>query len=96
MEIETRFRWIDEPDRKSILSSSQIHVEVDPPAPFKYFPRRVLTSTGHLAMSIALRQIENAFVQSLAKDYERWATDKEYRLVRAGGGCILGVNGGAS
>ena len=30
-------------------------------------------------MSIALRQIENAFVQSLSKDYEKWASDKDYR-----------------
>jgi len=83
MNIETRFRWMDAPEKKSIQSSSRILVEVDPPPPFKYFPKKVLTSTGHLAMSIALKQIENAFVQSLAKDYERWATDEEYRARRA-------------
>jgi hypothetical protein len=67
-----------------ILSNSHIYVEVDPPPPFKFFPKKVLTSTGNLAMSIALKQIENAFVQSLSRDYERWATDKEYRMLRSG------------
>lgn len=38
-------------------------MEVDPPSPFKYFGKTILESTGNLAMSIALRQIENAFVQ---------------------------------
>lgn len=94
MQIETKFKWVDNNEKKAILSSSQISVAVDPPAPFKFFPRKVLTSTGHLAMSIALRQIENAFVQSLAKDYERWATDAEYRLLRAEGSCMLGKFGG--
>jgi hypothetical protein len=35
--IKTVFKWLDAPSQKSIYSSSNIHVEVDPPAPFKYF-----------------------------------------------------------
>lgn len=84
MQIKTIFKWIDTPTRRSILSNSNIYVEVDPPAPFKYFGKNILERTGSLAMSIALRQIENAFVSSLSRDYERWATDKQYRLQRAG------------
>jgi DNA-binding transcriptional MerR regulator len=56
---------------------------VDPPAPFKYFSRKILESTGSLAMSVALRQIENAFVQALARDYANWACDGDYRRQRA-------------
>ena len=63
---------------------SLTHIKVNPPAPFKYFGKTILEKTGTLAMSIALRQIENAFVQSLSKDYEKWAVDKEYREKRAG------------
>ncbi len=81
--VKTKFRWQDYDNRRMILSNSNIDVEVDPPVPFKFFGKRVLEATGNLAMSIALRQIENAFVKSLAKDYARWATDKAYRIQRA-------------
>lgn len=84
MKIKTSFKWIDSSHRKSILSNSNIYVEVDPPAPFKFFGKNILEKTGSLAMSIALRQIENAFVSSLSKDYERWAVDMQYRMQRAG------------
>lgn len=87
--VETRFRWEDSKDYKVLKSNSHIHVEVDPPQPFKFFPRKVLSSTGHLAMSIALKQIENAFVKSLAEDYARWANDAEYRKIRSSGGCVV-------
>ena len=87
--VETRFRWEDSQESKVLKSSSKIYVEVDPPQPFKVFPRKVLSSTGHLAMSIALKQIENAFVKSLAADYARWANDEEYRVIRANGGCAV-------
>jgi len=91
--IKTAFNWIDSADAKSIFSSSKIDVAVDPPAPFKYFGKTILEKTGTLAMSIALRQIENAFVQSLARDYERWALDKEYRNKRARGQCETSEDG---
>lgn len=81
--VSTKFTWSDTDEKKTIISNSQIFVEVDPPRPFKYFGKTILESTGTLAMSIALRQIENAFVQSLARDYSRWATDSTYRLSRA-------------
>ena len=73
---------------QAILSQSDIYVEVDPPAPFKYISNFVLERTGNLALSIALKQIENAFVQSLSRDYQRWASDPAYRKVRAGGGTL--------
>lgn len=84
MKIKTVFSWIDSSVKKSILSASSIFVEVDPPVPFKYFGKAVLETTGSLAMSIALRQIENAFVTSLSNDYERWVTNKDYRMQRMG------------
>lgn len=84
MLIKTNFKWIDLPTKRSILSNSHIYVEVDPPAPFKYFGKNILERTGSLALSIALRQIENAFVSSLSRDYEKWANDKAYRSQRAG------------
>eukprot|EP01039_Chlorochromonas_danica_P006969 gene6969-7710_t len=86
--IQSSFKWVDNPDYKAILSRSRIDVEVDPPAPFKYFGKTILENTGSLALSIALRQIENAFVQSLARDYHHWATSASYRAQRQAMGSL--------
>jgi hypothetical protein len=82
IQIKTIFTWLDSVTYRAIKSKSSIKVDVDPPPPFKYFAKSLLEKTGTLAMSIALKQIENAFVQSLTKDYEKWALDSEYRLGR--------------
>jgi hypothetical protein len=51
------------PTKKTISSRTIIGLEVDPPAPFKYFGKSILETTGRLALSIALSEIGNAFVQ---------------------------------
>lgn len=51
------------PTKKTISSRTVIGLEVDPPAPFKYFGKSILETTGRLALSIALSEIGNAFVQ---------------------------------
>lgn len=81
--IKTVFNWIDTDRKKSILSRSKIFVKADPPSPFNLISRPILERTGELALSIALRQIENEFVKSLARDYEKWAKFAEYRRERA-------------
>ena len=45
-------------------------------------------------MDIALRQIENAFVQSLARDYDNWVVNKQYRELRAKFGLNKDVGAG--
>lgn len=87
--INTVFSWVDTEEKRSLRSKSEIFVQVDPPRPFKYFGKTILEATGSLAMSIALNQIENAFVKSLVKDYERWVTDAEYRVSRENGCEVL-------
>ena len=87
--INTVFSWVDTEEKRSLCSKSDIFVQVDPPRPFKYFGKTILEATGSLAMSIALNQIENAFVKSLVKDYERWVTDAEYRVSRENGCEVL-------
>ena len=54
------------PTKKTISSRTTIGLEVDPPAPFKYFGKSILETTGRLALSIALSEIGNAFVQVLS------------------------------
>ena len=84
--VRTEFRWVDNLEsggRPKITSSSKIKVGVNPPSPFKHLPRVVLENTGNLAMKLALDQIEGAFLKALGADYDRWANDAEYRLMRA-------------
>ena len=37
--VETCFKWVDNASTRLLKSTSHIHVEVDPPKPFKFFPR---------------------------------------------------------
>jgi hypothetical protein len=63
LKISSTFSWSDSPDKKTISSYSTVGLEVVPPAPFKYFGKNVLETTGKLALSISLSQIGNAFVK---------------------------------
>jgi hypothetical protein len=67
----------------SIKSSSDIKVLLDPPAPFSLLPRPVLEQTGNAVMQASLNALQGAFIESLAKDYARWARDPSYRAARA-------------
>ena len=62
---------------------TEIGVGVDPPGPFKKFPRSVTQSVGDAVLGFTLREIEKAFLRGLARDYERWSSDAEYRHQRA-------------
>ena len=81
--VTTRFRWVDKPHDKRILSTSDILVYVDPPPPFSAFPRQVLERTGNFVMQSALDFIEKEFIRSLANDYATWACSAGYRARRA-------------
>jgi len=90
--VKTKFSWLDKGSEggSRITSSSDIKVGVNPPPPFKYFPRKVLEATGNLAMKLALDQIEGAFLQALGRDYEKWAVSADYRMARAGSDtCVM-------
>lgn len=63
LKISSTFKWSDSPTKKTISSVSTVGLEVDPPAPFKYFGKTALETTGKLALSISLKQIGNAFVK---------------------------------
>lgn len=80
--VVTKFRWMDTPYDRRILSTSDILVYVDPPIPFSLLPQRVLETTGNYVMKQALDFIEQSFITSLANDYQRWAVDPVYRLKR--------------
>ena len=67
----------------SITAETTIHVDVNVPRPFNSLPKIVLEKTGSTAMQLSMKYIQGNFVANLANDYEKWATDLEYRLFRA-------------
>ena len=69
--------------RCSITAETCIKVDVDVPRPFSSIPKRIIERTGNAAMNLSLRYIQANFVENLAEDYNKWATDNEYRNYRA-------------
>mmetsp|Transcript_19062 Transcript_19062/g.35108 ORF Transcript_19062/g.35108 Transcript_19062/m.35108 type:complete len:262 (+) Transcript_19062:173-958(+) len=67
----------------SIRAESYIDVDVDVPFPFTTIPKKVLVLTANAAMKLSLKIIQATFVDNLARDYNKWANDVEYRNYRA-------------
>lgn len=67
----------------SIRAETYIDVDVDVPFPFTTIPKKALVLTANAAMKLSLKFIQANFVESLAKDYKKWANDVEYRNYRA-------------
>jgi hypothetical protein len=67
----------------TITATTSIDVDVDVPRPFSSIPKFILERTGNAAMRLSLKYIQANFVRNLAKDYEKWSTDEEYRSYRA-------------
>lgn len=67
----------------SITAATRINVEVDVPRPFSAVPKAISRRTGNAALKLSLKLIQGTFVDNLAKDYAKWATESEYRNYRA-------------
>lgn len=69
--------------RSKLVAQSEVNVWVDPPPIFRaMFPKRLMYETGNSVLRTTLNMLQNTFLQGLARDYERWATDKAYRETR--------------
>jgi hypothetical protein len=69
--------------RSVIVCNSEISVWVDPPPIFRMmFPKPIMTETGNAVVRSTLRLLQQTFLQGLASDYNRWATDAMYRAER--------------
>lgn len=88
----------------NISATSAIQVEVDIPPPFSIMPKSVLSSAGNAGVQATNKLIVNSFVDSLAKDYARWANEqiansaasceaqeKELQELRAAATAVLGT-----
>jgi hypothetical protein len=80
-EASCTLTWEESPT-PSILASTQIHVDVDPPSPFSKLPKKLLEKTGNAAMRLSMNYIIKSFLKGLSKDYCRWARDADYREMR--------------
>ena len=67
----------------TIYARSRIKVDVDVPRPFSAIPKRAIEATGDKAMQLSLNILLRSFMKGLARDYERWASDPDYRQRRA-------------
>lgn len=67
----------------SITAETSIDVNVDVPRPFNTIPKMILQRTGNAAVKLSLKYIAGNFVNNLANDYNKWATELEYRNYRA-------------
>lgn len=67
----------------TITAETIIDVDVNVPRPFSSLHRPFVQKTGNAAMKLSMKYIQRNFVKSLAEDYERWASDDEYRRFRA-------------
>jgi len=67
----------------SITIETQIKVDVDVPRPFSSIPKMLLQRSGNAAVKLTLKFIQGNFVDNLAKDYAKWATESKYRSYRA-------------
>lgn len=66
----------------AIQSESHINVLVDPPGPFRYLPDFILKSVGEAALKASLSTLQRVFINSLGRDYAKWASDSVYREER--------------
>lgn len=83
--IKVVLKGIEDPRglRSKLVAQSEVNVWVDPPPIFRaMFPKRLMYETGNSVLRTTLNMLQNTFLQGLARDYERWATDKAYRETR--------------
>ena len=75
--VVTNITWND--TNMIINSNSTINVDVDPPMIYKLLGKKTLENVGILAMNIALKNIENSFVDSLYDEYKLYRNDRIFR-----------------
>lgn len=65
-----------------ITGWADIGVGVDPPGPFALLPNGFAESVGDAVMRSTLKALQTVFLKGLGKDYQKWATDADYRAAR--------------
>lgn len=79
LDVQVQFTW----SGNTIYSKSDIKVDVAVPPMFRMLPKDLVISTGNGVMQTALNLIQQEFLKSLGKDFERWSRDDDYFAQRA-------------
>ena len=65
-----------------IEARTRMEVWSDIVAPFSALPKRTLEGSCNAVLRPVVRTLLRTFVQQLGQDYEKWASDPEYREAR--------------
>ena len=82
-QIRAELMWDSSAGGAAIRAHTKVDVNVDTPAVFKLVPMPLLEAIVRRATRIVLDALLEVFLQNLAADYERWASDAGYRASRA-------------
>jgi len=69
-------------DESVIAGWADIGVGVDPPGAFALLPQSFAEKVGDAVMRTTLKALQTVFLKGLGADYQRWASDAEYRAAR--------------
>ena len=83
IQIRAELMWDSSTGGAAIRARTKVDVNVDTPAVFKLVPMPLLEAIVRRATRIVLDALLEVFLQNLAADYERWASDAGYRASRA-------------
>ena len=83
IQIRAELMWDSSTGGAAIRALTKVDVNVDTPAVFKLVPMPLLEAIVRRATRIVLDALLEVFLQNLAADYERWASDAGYRASRA-------------
>lgn len=68
--------------RPRLRCRSSMRMWLDTPPQFALMPRGALQGAGDSGLGASLRLLVQGFVQNMARDYGRWASDRQFRGLR--------------
>jgi hypothetical protein len=81
LKFSTELTWTSAPDVSQINGNLELDVFTEVIPPFQMLPRSVLEGTCNTVLKTLMKTLLPKFMQLLADDYTKWATDASVRLV---------------
>ncbi|CAG9464258.1 unnamed protein product [Pedinophyceae sp. YPF-701] len=82
----TKFSWQSAGKDSHVYCSTNLELGGEPPGPFKLVPKGLLESTIATGMGSTVGLIQKPFMNRIADDFKRWASDPSFRGARAATG----------
>mmetsp|Transcript_33487 Transcript_33487/g.53851 ORF Transcript_33487/g.53851 Transcript_33487/m.53851 type:complete len:118 (-) Transcript_33487:136-489(-) len=83
MDALTEMRWNTTGEQAEVELKGSLNVWCEKLPPFHIMPTRVLQGASNAVLGAMYRTLSRIFLNSLMKDYEKWANDADYRALRA-------------